>query len=141
MGLYSLEDARRDAETFFAPWVRDLAFEIEAVSADGVRARLPHDERLARADGVLCGQALMAFADTVMVFVVAAAGGEFRPMTTVNQTISFMRPTSGEDVVAEGRLLRLGRTMAFGDVVIAGAADPRPVAQITSTYALLRERA
>ena len=61
----------------------------------------------------------MTAADTAMVIAVSAALGEFRPMATVGQTISFLRPVANDDVLVEARVLRLGRTLAFGEVVDA----------------------
>lgn len=44
----------------------------------------------------------MTLADTAMVFAVAGASGGYRPMTTVGQTISFMKPASGGDEQGRG---------------------------------------
>jgi len=40
------------------------------------------------------------------------------------------------DLLAHGRILRLGRVLAVGEVTITGAADDRPVAHATGTYAI-----
>lgn len=121
----------------FAPWVLDLDLKVEDVSGNAVRVRLPHSERLARVGGTICGQALMAFADTVTVLAISAASGGFRPMTTVGQTISFLKPVSGVDAIAEARVLRLGKTLAFGEVTIRAEGRDEPVAHVTTTYAIL----
>src|SRR5690606_19732013 len=95
-----------------------------------------HSERLCRMGGLVCGQALMAFADTCMVFTVAAALGGFRDMATASQNTSFFAPAIGQDVLAEGRALKTGRLLVFGEVAMRPADDRRLVAQATSTYAL-----
>ncbi len=133
----SVADGEAILRANFAPWVQELGLRIESLEGDGARLRLPFDERLTRSGGTLCGQALMAFADTAMVFAVTAASGGFRPMTTVGQTISFMKPVMGEDVIAEVRVLRLGRTLAFGEVRLLGANSAILVAHATTTYAIL----
>jgi uncharacterized protein (TIGR00369 family) len=133
--------ARADAEALlkdaFAPWVQELGIRFETVSPEGVRLVMPLSARLYRTGGTVCGQALMALADTAMVFAVAAASGGMRPMTTVSQTTHFMRAIAGADTVAAARLLRLGRTMAFGDVVLSAAGAAEPAAHVSSSYALL----
>jgi hypothetical protein len=48
----------------------------------------------------------MTAADTAMVIALSAALGGFRPMATVGQTITFMRPISGADVLVTARVLR-----------------------------------
>jgi uncharacterized protein (TIGR00369 family) len=121
----------------FAPWVQDLNLSIESLSPDGAVLRMRFSERLCRDNGVICGQALMGLADTTMVFAVSSAGGVYRPMTTVDQTMHFLRPAAGTDVLAEAKVVRLGRTMAFGSVTLTTDGDTRPVAIAQLAYALL----
>ena len=123
----------------FAPWVQDLNLSIEALSPEGAILRMRFSETLCRDNGVICGQALMSLADTAMVFAVSSAGGAYRPMTTVDQTIHFLRPAVNADVLAAAKVVRLGRTMAFGSVTLTTEADTRPVAMAQLAYALLPE--
>lgn len=120
----------------FAPWVQDLDLRFERVGPDGVLMRLPFSERLCRMGGLVCGQALMAFADTCMVFTVAAAIGGFRDMATASQNTSFFAPAIGKDVLAEGRAMKTGRLLVFGEVAMRLAGEDRLIAHATSTYAL-----
>ena len=79
---------------------------------------MPFSERLCRNGGIVCGQALMSFADTAMVLANLAANRGYRPMTTVDQTTHFMRAVMSSDVLADARVVRLGRTMSFGRVTL-----------------------
>jgi uncharacterized protein (TIGR00369 family) len=137
MGGLTAAAATAIFEENFAPWVKDLGLTIASVSADGATLRLPFGDRLTRVGGTVCGQALMTLADTTMVFAIAAASGGFRPMTTVNQTISFMRPIAASAVIAEGRVIRLGKTLAFGEVLMSAEGSDAVAAHATSTYAIL----
>jgi uncharacterized protein (TIGR00369 family) len=123
----------------FAPWIQDLGLSIESLGAEGAVLRMRFSERLCRDNGVICGQALMSLADTAMVFAVSSAGGAYRPMTTVDQTMHFLRPAASADVLADARVIRLGRTMAFGSVTLTTDGDTRPVAMAQLAYALLPE--
>ena len=145
---FGIAEARRVLGEVFAPWVQDLNLSIEQFdftpppgrSTDwqpGAILRLPFSERLCRNGGIVSGQALMAFADTAMVIANVAANRGFRPMTTVDQTIHFMRAVSAADVLAEARVVRLGRTMSFGRVTLTSAADNKPVAMVSSAFAIL----
>jgi uncharacterized protein (TIGR00369 family) len=134
----SLAEAQAILTANFAPWVLDLNLRVEAVSEEGrARVRLPFSENLVRVGGTICGQALMTVADTVMVLAIAAKSGGFRPMTTVGQTISFMKPVSGVDAIVEARVLRLGKTLAFGEVALRADGREELVAHVTTTYAIL----
>ena len=103
----------------------------------GAILRMPFSERLCRNGGVVSGQALMAFADTAMVIANVAANRGYRPMTTVDQTTHFMRAATATDVLADARVVRLGRTMSFGRVTLASAADNKPIAMVSSAFAML----
>ena len=70
-----------------------------------------------------------------MITVSAALGG-FRDMATAGQNTSFFRPAVERDVIARGRILKPGRLLMFGEVVLYAEGDDRPVAHVTSTYAL-----
>ena len=145
---FGLQAAGRLMTEVFAPWVRDLALLIESVEAmrppeappdwqPGAVLRMAFSERLCRHGGIVCGQALMALADTSMVIAILAANRGYRPMTTVDQTTHFMRPVTSSDVLADARVVRLGRTMSFGRVTLSSATDNKPVAMVSSAFAML----
>lgn len=122
---------------YFAPWVQELGLRVEAFDADSVTLRLPQDPRLSRVGDMLCGQAMMAAADTAMVLALVSQFGAFRPCTTVQMNTSFLKPLSGQDALVQARVLRAGKTLAFGEIDIRGAADGRSACRATTTYALL----
>lgn len=124
-------------DDLFAPWVRALKLRPERVSPGEAVLRLPFDPQLCRVGGTVCGQALMAAADTAMVIAIAAQLGEFRPMTTVTLTTSFMRAISDDDVIVTARVVKPGRTLTFGEITLASARDGKAAAQVTTTYAML----
>ena len=125
--------------TVFARWVQDLDLSVESVSAEASVLRMKFSDRLCRDNGMICGQALMSLADTAMVFAVSGAVGAYIPMTTVDQSIHFLRPAANADVLAEARVVRAGKTMAFGSVTLKVAGDERPVAMAQTAYALMRD--
>jgi len=145
---FDIAEARRILGDVFAPWVQDLELSLEGIECDppqaapadwqpGAIVRMPFSERLCRHGGVVCGQALMALADTSMVLAILAANRGYRPMTTVDQTTHFMRAVSSSDVIADARIVRLGRTMSFGRVTLSSATDNKPVAIVSSAFAML----
>jgi uncharacterized protein (TIGR00369 family) len=119
----------------FASWVQELDLSIAALGADRATLAMRAAPSTRRAGGVVCGQALMALADTAMVFAVAAASGGYGPMTTVGQTVSFLKPATGAIGAAEARVLRLGKSLAFGEIAITDTGAL--VAHATTTYAIL----
>ncbi|MEY4733217.1 MAG: hypothetical protein RLZZ464_1283 [Pseudomonadota bacterium] len=121
----------------FAPWVRALNLQVERLDADGVTLRLPQSDQLSRVGGILCGQAMMAAADTAMVLALIQHFGAFKPCSTVQLSSTFMKPLSGQDALVSARLLRVGKAMAFGEIDLHGADDGKSVFRASTTYALM----
>lgn len=144
---FGITEARRILGEVFAPWIQDLNLLVERLEhtppvdapdwQPGALLRMPFSERLCRNGGVVCGQALMALADTAMVIANLAANRGYRPMTTVDQTTHFMRAVSSSDVLADARVVRLGRTMSFGRVMLLSASDNKQVAMVSGAFAML----
>jgi uncharacterized protein (TIGR00369 family) len=145
---FDIDEARRVLGDVFAPWVQDLGLSVEGIEitppagapADwqpGAVLRMGFSDRLCRNGGIVCGQALMALADTAMVIAILTANRGFRPMTTVDQTTHFLKAVSSSDVLADARVVRLGRTMSFGRVTLSSATDNKPVAMVSSAFAML----
>lgn len=122
---------------YFAPWVQALDLQVDSFGTGEVTLRLPQSEQLSRVGGMLCGQAMMAAADTAMVLALISQFGEFRPCTTVQMNTSFLKPLSGQDALVQARVIRAGRSLAFGEIDIRGAQDGKSACRATTTYALL----
>ena len=122
---------------YFAPWVQALNLQVDSTDADSVTLRLPQSDQLSRVGGMLCGQAMMAAADTAMVLALIRHFGEFRPCTTVQLNTSFLKPLSGQDALVQARVIRAGKSLAFGEIDIRGATDDKSACRATTTYALL----
>ena len=122
---------------YFAPWVQALGLRVEDFDADSVTLRLPQSDRLSRVGGMLCGQAMMAAADSAMVLALINQFGEFRPCTTVQMNTVFLKPLSGQDALVQARVVRAGKALAFGEIDIRGAGDGKSACRASTTYALL----
>jgi acyl-coenzyme A thioesterase PaaI-like protein len=145
-GGFGIEAAGRLLSSALSPWTQDLDLLVEAVESGrpagapadwqpGAVVRMPFSAKLCR-DGVVCAQALMALADAAMMLACAAAWSGYRPMSVVDQTTHFLRPVNF-DVLADARILRIGRTNSFGRVMLSSAVDGRPVGMVSSAYAML----
>ena len=121
-----------------ADWVKALGLVIVEARAGEVVLALPVSPPLVHGGGVLCGQALMAAADTAMVLAVASQLGSFKPMTTVQMNTSFLRPIAGNSgsVRVVARVLRMGKSLVFGEIEIFDAGA-KLASHSTTTYALL----
>lgn len=128
--------------TVVSPWVTELNLRLLEARPGEVVLALPVAPRHVHGGGVLCGQTMMAAADTAMILAIVSQTGNFRPMTTVQLQTSFLRPIPGSTTENLGearvvaRVLRLGKSLVFGEIEVLDAAG-RLAAHSTTTYALL----
>lgn len=112
-------------------------FEIEEITPTSTRMRLKVQDKHLRPGGTVSGPSMFALADVVVYVMVLARIGKKALAVTTNSSLDFMRkPTAGADLIAEGRLLKMGRVLAVGDVLIYSEGDPEPVARAAMTYSI-----
>ena len=144
---FGLQAAGRLMTQVFPSWVQDLSLLVETVEPirpagaaldwqPGARVRLPFSKKICGEGNLVCSQALMALADAAMVIACSAAWNGYRPMNAIDQTNHFLRPVS-YDVVADARVVRIGRNISFGRVMLLAAHDKRPVGMVASAYSML----
>jgi uncharacterized protein (TIGR00369 family) len=109
---------------------------IEAVWKRGCRVRQAFRPASLRPGGTISGPTMMALADFAMYVAVLAAIGPVPLAVTINLNINFLRKPLAQDLTAEARLLKLGKLLATGQVLIYSAGDEEPVAHVTSTYSI-----
>ena len=110
---------------------------VESVDAQMLVARLRVDDRHLRPGGTVSGPAMFALADVTIYLAILARIGEVALAVTTNASIDFMRkPEAGRDLLAECRILKLGRVLAVGDVLIYSDGDAQPVARASMTYSI-----
>ena len=110
---------------------------VESVDAQMLVARLRVDDRHLRPGGTVSGPAMFALADVTIYLAVLARIGEVALAVTTNASVDFMRkPEAGRDLLAECRILKLGRVLAVGDVLIRSDGVDQPVARCSMTYSI-----
>ena len=128
-----------ELEAFLArdfPQVGDM-FTILEVGAGTLKVRLNVRDEHLRPGGTVSGPTMFALADVGIYLAVLAVIGPVGLAVTTNCSIDFMRkPVAGVDLIAECRILKLGRVLAVGDVLIYSEGDARPVARASMTYSI-----
>jgi uncharacterized protein (TIGR00369 family) len=102
-----------------------------------VDLRLKVTERHLRPGGTVSGPAMFALADCAVYAIVLAMVGRKALAVTTSCSFDFMRkPVAGCDLIAKTRLLKLGRVLAVGDVLLFSEGNDAPVARATMTYSI-----
>ena len=122
---------------------RYLGVVVDAAGEGWVRLRVPVEEGLRNAagapvhGGVLSALVDMAVGGALGTTHADAAGGVGQ--TTLDLNVSFLAAAGDGDIVAEGRLLRRGRSIAFGEARITDGAG-KLIAVGRATYMLLQPK-
>ena len=109
---------------------------VEELQPGLARVRLPFRPTMLRPGNVVSGPALFSAADTAMYAAVLAHVGPELMAVTANTNINFLRKAVPGDILAEARMLKLGRRMAVLEVLLRTGASPDLVAHVTGSYAL-----
>jgi len=109
---------------------------VEAAGAGTIRVRLPFKPDFLRPGGTVTGPALFALADLALWGVVLTRLGREELAVTTNLTLNFLRKPPPRAVIGEGRLIKLGKRLAYGEVFLYSEGDDEPVAHATGTYSI-----
>lgn len=102
-----------------------------------VRHEVGFDEL--RPGGTVSGPVLMTVADVALYVAILGEIGNVALAVTTNLNVSFLRkPSAGAAIIGECRLLKLGRTLAMGEVSLYSEGSDEIVAHAVGTYALPR---
>jgi uncharacterized protein (TIGR00369 family) len=112
-------------------------FSILSVTADVLHVRLNIEEKHLRPGGTVSGPSMFALADVAVYLAILSRLGPVGLAVTTSCSIDFMRkPAAGVALVADTRLLKLGRVLAVGDVLIRSEGSDKPVARASLTYSI-----
>ncbi|MCC0068636.1 MAG: PaaI family thioesterase [Rhodobacteraceae bacterium] len=112
-------------------------FALERLTAEGIVMRLRVAERHLRPGGTVSGPNIFALADVAVYLALLARIGPVALAVTTNAGIDFLRkPEAGRDLIGEARLLKLGRVLAVGEVLVRSDGRPEPVARANLTYSI-----
>lgn len=118
------------------PMASFASFSVTDIGPGLAIVRLPYRDWMVRPGGTVAGPVLMLAADTAMYAVVLAHVGAQLMAVTANLNINFLNRPKPVAVIAEGRILKLGRRLAIVEVLMRSEGDDRLIAQASGSYAL-----
>lgn len=111
-------------------------FAIEALGEE-IIVRMKIAERHLRPGGTVSGPNMFALADVGLYLAILQRLGPVALAVTTNASIDFMRkPAAGRDLLGHVRILKMGRVLAVGDVLIYSDGEAQPVARASMTYSI-----
>jgi uncharacterized protein (TIGR00369 family) len=118
------------------PQAAQFGLSIEHLDDREIRLRLPTSEQHLRPGGTVSGPTLVWLADVGFYLLILAQLGPVALAVTTNLNINFMRKPEPTDLIGEGRLMKLGRSLAVGDFTLWSDGKNEPVAHVTLTYSI-----
>ena len=101
---------------------------------DYCRMRMPFRPDLEQPAGVVHGGAIATLLDSVVVPAVGQAYDVTTRYSTVDMHVQFLSALVGDDAIAEGWVVRRGRTTVFCEAEVVAASTGRVVARSMLTY-------
>ena len=119
-----------------APFQRIYGFVTEEIGYGRARARLPASADHVRPGGTVSGPAQMALADFTVYAAVLGAIGNVPLAVTTSLSINFLHKPLPGDILAECRLIKLGKRLAVGEVFLTSQGLAEPISHVTATYSI-----
>ena len=111
------------------------AMAVETAGPEGVTMRLKVGQRHLRPGGTVSGPNIFALADVAVYLAILSRIGPEALAVTTSAAIDFLRkPAAGRDILATARLLKLGKVLAVGDVLVFSEGAEEPCAHASFTY-------
>ncbi|MCG8426131.1 MAG: PaaI family thioesterase [Chromatiales bacterium] len=118
------------------PWAIDQDMQLEDIGPGSALMRLPYQTRSVRPGGTISGPHMMMLADACMYAVVLSLIGQVKLAVTTNFNINFLRKPSECDLLAEGKIIKLGKRLAVMEVSVLTGDERELVAHATGTYSI-----
>lgn len=111
-----------------------LGLIVEEVRVDYCRMRLAYRPELEQPAGLVHGGAIASLLDAVVVPAVGAAYGPEANYSTVDMHVQFLSAVRKQDIVAEGWIVKRGRSVVFCESEATNAETAKVVARSMLTY-------
>lgn len=118
------------------PQVKD-DFVVERLTQEGIVLRLKISDKHLRPGGTVSGPSMFGLADVAFYFALMSRIGPEALAVTTNVSIDFLRkPMPDADLLGEARILKIGRQLAAGDVLIRSEGHDEVVARAGLTFSI-----
>lgn len=135
MAAISVEEFNRDF-LIKVPMAANIGIHATQLAKGEATLLMPFSAALARPVDTVSGPALMTLADVAAWAVVLTVIGGQEMAVTTSLTMNFLRKAGASDIVAEAKILKMGRRLAVAAIELVSADSDEMVAHATATYAI-----
>lgn len=128
---------KAEMEAFFFREFPQANFIVESFDEDSITIRRKVDATDLRPGGTVSGPTMMGLADCAIYVAILREIGLVALAVTTSLNINFLRkPVANKDILGVCRLLKLGKSLAIGEVTIYSEGDDKPIAHSVGTYSI-----
>lgn len=117
-----------------------VGLRVEAVRLDYCRMILPFKPELEQPMGIVHGGAIATLVDAVVVPAIGSAYGPEVGYSTIDMHVQYLSALVREDAVAEGIVVKRGRSIVFCEASVHGRTSGKPLARGSLTYSVSSPR-
>lgn len=111
-------------------------FEVLELHGDGLTLRMKINDSHLRPGGTVSGPSIFSLADCAYYLATLAMIGPKSLTVTTSCSMDFMRKPAPGDLIGRARILKLGKLLSVGDVLVYSDGMEAPVARASLTYAI-----
>ena len=115
-----------------------LGMELMDIKKGWARVRLPFDEKLTNAIGLVHGGAIFSSADSAVGMALVGLISRNENISTLEMKINYMKPVKGGEIVSEANIVHRGTQTAIGDVEVRDE-EKNLIAKGLATYAIVKK--
>ncbi len=116
-----------------------LGMELMEVKKGWAKVRLPFNDKLTNAVGLVHGGAIFSPADSAVGMALVGLIGRDENISTLEMKINYLKPVKESAIIAEAKIVHKGTQTAIGDVDVRDENDAL-IAKGLATYAIMKKR-
>ena len=133
--------SREQMESFFHKEFSQMDIILEDFGIDSITIRHKIGKNNLRPGGTVSGPTMMSLADCAIYVAILREIGLVALAVTTSLNINFLtKPPAGRDLLGKCKLLKLGKSLAIGEVSIFSEGTDNPVAHAVGTYSIPRSK-
>jgi len=118
------------------PMSEGMGVIVDGLPEGGAVLRVPYSDSLVRPGGTISGPVMMALADAAMYAAILGRLGAVIMAVTANLNIHFLHRPGKSDLIANAKILKLGKRLAVCEVALYSVGQSEMVAQVSGSYSL-----
>jgi acyl-CoA thioesterase len=120
------------------PYWALLGLELVEIRKGWARLRIPINEKLTNAIGLVHGGAIFSAADSAVGMALIGMVARNENISTLEMKINYLKPVRGGELIAEAKIVHKGTQTAIGDVEVRNEQGSL-IAKGLATYAIFKK--